>query len=144
VAGSVRHVRIDSPLSVLYVIALAAIANGDPAGNIVVQHLATPTHFEFFCRVVQWLVIVILRLFSFALIYRFGPNLKNRRRQWSIPGPVVVVLAAVAGIGFTTSIPKAEAQVSIDIGVAPECPHGYYDVAPYNWCPVWLSRPGMV
>jgi len=42
------------------------------------------------------------------------------------------VLAAVAGIGFTDSTPKAEAQVSVDTGVAPECPYGYYDAAPHN------------
>jgi membrane protein len=85
-------------LSVLYVIALAAIAYGDPAGNIVRQHLGRPALFGFFWRVVQWLVIVMLLLFSFALIYRFGPNLKDRRWQWSIPGAVVAV---ALWVGFT-------------------------------------------
>jgi membrane protein len=83
-------------LSVLYVIALVAIAYGDPAGNIVRPHLGTPTHFESFWRVVQWPVIVILLLLSFALIYRFGPNLKDRKWQWSIPGAVVAVVLWIA------------------------------------------------
>jgi len=48
----------------------------------------------------------------------------------------VLVLAAVAGIGFTTTTPKAEAQVGIAVGVAPDCPYGYYDVAPYNCAPL--------
>jgi membrane protein len=39
----------------------------------------------------QWSVIVILLLFSFAVLYRFGPNLKDRRWQWSIPGAAVAV-----------------------------------------------------
>jgi membrane protein len=39
----------------------------------------------------QWLVIVILLLFSFASLYRFGPNLKDRRWQWSTPGAVVAI-----------------------------------------------------
>jgi membrane protein len=65
-------------LSVLYAIALVAIAYGG--------------------RVVDWLVIVILLLLSFALIYRFGPNLKDRRWQWSIPGAVVAV---ALWVGFT-------------------------------------------
>jgi membrane protein len=85
-------------LSVLYVIALAAIAYGDPAGNIVGQHLGRPALFGFFWHVVQWLVIVVLLLFSFALIYRFGPNLRNRRWRWSIPGAVVAV---ALWVGFT-------------------------------------------
>jgi membrane protein len=78
-------------LSVLYVIALAAIAYGDSAANVVRQHLGAPAHFEFFWRVAQWLVILLLLLFSFALIYRLGPNLKDRRWQWSIPGAFVAV-----------------------------------------------------
>jgi membrane protein len=64
-------------LSVLYLIALAAIAYG-ASGNLL-------------GRIAAWTVIVILLLFSFALIYRFGPNLKDRRWQWSVPGAVVAV-----------------------------------------------------
>jgi hypothetical protein len=54
-------------------------------------------------------------------------------------GFTFLVLAAVAGIGFTA--PRAEAQVSINIGVAPECPYGYYDVAPYNCAPSGYYGP---
>ena len=52
-----------------------------------------------------------------------------------------IVLAAVAGIGITATAPKAEAQVSLNIGVAPECPYGYYDVAPYNCSPAGYYGP---
>jgi len=52
-----------------------------------------------------------------------------------------VVLAAVAGIGLTVTAPKAEAQVGVAIGVAPECPYGYYDVAPYNCAPTGYYGP---
>jgi hypothetical protein len=52
-----------------------------------------------------------------------------------------MVLAAVAGIGFMAATPKATAQVSIDIGVAPDCPYGYYDVAPYNCAPTGYYGP---
>lgn len=37
--------------------------------------------------------------------------------------------------------PKAEAQVAVDIGVAPDCPYGYYDVAPYNCAPAGYDGP---
>jgi hypothetical protein len=43
-----------------------------------------------------------------------------------------LMLAAVAGIGLALTVPKAEAQVAVEIGVAPECPYGYYDTAPYG------------
>src|SRR6202046_5305107 len=52
-----------------------------------------------------------------------------------------VLLAAVAGIGFAAATPNAGAQVSVDIGVAPDCPYGYYDVAPYNCAPAGYYGP---
>ena len=54
-----------------------------------------------------------------------------------------ILLAAVAGIGITASTPNAQAQVgvSVDIGAAPECPYGYYDVAPYNCAPAGYYGP---
>jgi membrane protein len=78
-------------LSVLGLIALTAIVYGNRAGKIIGQHLGTPAHFEFLWRIVQWTLIVILLLVSFSVLYRFGPNLKDRRWQWSIPGAVVAV-----------------------------------------------------
>ena len=52
-----------------------------------------------------------------------------------------LALAVVAGVCFMASSPAAQAQVSVDIGVAPECPYGYYDVAPYNCAPYGYYGP---
>ena len=78
-------------LSILGVIALGSIVYGNRIGNIAGRHLGAPAHFEFLGPIIQWAVIVILLLVSFAVLYRFGPNLKDRRWQWSIPGAVVAV-----------------------------------------------------
>jgi hypothetical protein len=56
-------------------------------------------------------------------------------------GLTFLMLAAVAGMGFTTTTPKAEAQVSVEVGVAPDCPYGYYDIAPYNCAPTGYYGP---
>jgi hypothetical protein len=56
-------------------------------------------------------------------------------------GSTLIVLAAVAGISFMATTPKAQAQVSVSIGVAPECPYGYYDVAPYSCAPSGYYGP---
>ena len=56
-------------------------------------------------------------------------------------GSTFLALAAVAGIGFIASAPKAEAQVSVNIGVAPDCPYGYYDTAPYGCAPTGYYGP---
>ena len=47
----------------------------------------------------------------------------------------LVLSIAVAGALFAATMPKAEAQISVNIGVAPNCPYGYYDYAPYNCVP---------
>src|SRR5580658_3772145 len=56
-------------------------------------------------------------------------------------GSTFLVVAAVAGIGFMPATPKAEAQVSVAVGVAPECPYGYYDAAPYGCAPSGYYGP---
>jgi hypothetical protein len=56
-------------------------------------------------------------------------------------GFTFVLFAAVAGIGLTTTAPKAEAQVNVEVGVAPDCPYGYYDVAPYACAPAGYYGP---
>jgi|ERR1700733_1224243 hypothetical protein len=52
-----------------------------------------------------------------------------------------LVLAGVAAIVFTASAPKVEAQVAVNIGVAPQCPYGYYDGAPYGCAPYGYYGP---
>ncbi len=52
-----------------------------------------------------------------------------------------LALVAVAGLCFAANTPKAEAQVSVSIGVAPDCPYGYYDVAPYDCAPYGYYGP---
>jgi hypothetical protein len=53
----------------------------------------------------------------------------------------VVALAAVAGLCFAANAPKSQAQISVEIGVAPECPYGYYEAAPYGCAPYGYYGP---
>jgi hypothetical protein len=52
-------------------------------------------------------------------------------------------LATVAGLLLLTSnaTPAARAQVAVSIGVAPVCPYGYYDYAPYTCAPAGYYGP---
>jgi hypothetical protein len=52
-----------------------------------------------------------------------------------------LALAAVAGACFTGTSPDAVAQVSVDIGMEPDCPYGYYDYAPYSCAPSGYYGP---
>jgi hypothetical protein len=52
-----------------------------------------------------------------------------------------LALVVLAGAGFTAAAPVTQAQVSVNIGVAPECPYGYYDVPPYSCAPYGYYGP---
>jgi hypothetical protein len=53
----------------------------------------------------------------------------------------IVLLAAVLGAGVMAIAPKASAQVAVEVGVAPDCPYGYYDVPPYACAPAGYYGP---
>jgi len=41
-----------------------------------------------------------------------------------------LAFAAIIAVFLMLPVPKANAQVAVNIGVAPDCPYGYYDYAP--------------
>jgi hypothetical protein len=53
----------------------------------------------------------------------------------------ILIAAAVAAVCFAPTTSRAAAQVSVDIGVAPDCPYGYYDYAPYACAPYGYYGP---
>ena len=52
-----------------------------------------------------------------------------------------LMVAAAVVIFSTATTPAANAQVSVEIGPAPVCPYGYYDVAPYACAPYGYYGP---
>ena len=52
-----------------------------------------------------------------------------------------LVLAVILGIGLTATNARAEGQVGISVGVAPDCPYGYYDYPPYDCAPYGYYGP---
>ncbi len=46
--------------------------------------------------VAQWAAVTAILLISFTLFYRFGPNLKVKKWQWSTPGAVFGVMLWIA------------------------------------------------
>src|SRR5450631_1980785 len=63
--------------------------------------------------------------------------------------PLLALTAVTLG-WLPAGIPIAEAEVGISIGVAPACPYGYYDIAPYScapsgyYGPEWFSGDGFI
>jgi hypothetical protein len=50
-------------------------------------------------------------------------------------------LASIAVFAAIAAVPATQAQVTISIGAAPNCPYGYYDAAPYNCAPYGYYGP---
>jgi hypothetical protein len=46
-----------------------------------------------------------------------------------------LALAAIGAMCLTVNALKIDAQVSVEIGAAPDCPYGYYDATPYGCAP---------
>lgn len=83
-------------LAIMGLIALAAVPYGSHAWEVIGRHFGIDGHSSFLWRIIRWLMTAILLLFSFALVYRFGPNLKDRQWRWSVPGAVVAVTLWIA------------------------------------------------
>jgi len=45
---------------------------------------------------------------------------------------MLLAVAVVAASFLTAGVAKAKAEISVNIGVEPACPYGYYDYAPYS------------
>jgi hypothetical protein len=54
---------------------------------------------------------------------------------------ILAIAVALVGGAMAVTAPPAQAQVSINIGVAPDCPYGYYDVPPYACAPAGYYGP---
>jgi hypothetical protein len=53
----------------------------------------------------------------------------------------IFALTAVAAACFAVASPNPQAQVAVSVGVAPECPYGYYDAPPYDCAPYGYYGP---
>jgi hypothetical protein len=55
--------------------------------------------------------------------------------------PKLILVTAIAALCVAFSachhgpVQVANAQVAVDVGVAPDCPYGYYDAPPYDCAP---------
>jgi len=47
-------------------------------------------------RALEWLVVLATLMFSFAVVYRFAPNLRDAEWKWSTPGSTCALLLWVA------------------------------------------------
>jgi membrane protein len=71
------------------------------AARVSGHRFHAPEEWPLALKAVECLVLAALLMFSFALIYRFAPNLRNHEWKWSTPGSVCALIlwgAATAGL----------------------------------------------
>ncbi len=78
-------------LVLTFLLALTFALYTTRAGQAMFQNLAGHDAPAFLSASVEWPVLTVLLLVSFALLYRFAPNLDDREWQWSTPGAVLAV-----------------------------------------------------
>jgi len=83
-------------LGIMGLVMLGAMLYGSGAWIMLDREFGIDTQSRFLWRFLPWVAAAILLFFSLALLYRFGPNLKDRQWQWSIPGAVIAVTVWVA------------------------------------------------
>jgi membrane protein len=97
-------------LSVAGIIGLTALFYG----RVALHHSAATPRQHTFSHIALWAELTLLLLVSFAVLYRFGPNLKDRRWQWSIPGSLVAVSL---WLGFTLLLRLYQKHASASVRI---------------------------
>ncbi len=95
-------------LSALGLMALAAIRF---ITAILARHLRQAAGLADVRHSMQWAVILPVLFLSFAMLYRFGPNLKYRRWQWSLPGALIATASWIVLV-LLLSVYKGHSHVS--------------------------------
>ncbi len=78
-------------LAILGLLSLTLIFYGHNIAHGIPGATAIPHRTLLWLMVVRWPMIVLLLVISFAILYRFAPNLSNRKWRWSTPGAVVAL-----------------------------------------------------
>lgn len=47
-------------------------------------------------QLLEWAIVIVTLSFWFAILYRFGPSLKDRQWQWSTPGALCALIVWIA------------------------------------------------
>ncbi len=83
---------LTATLALMFAIALVVAAYGARAAQVMVGQAGADAPLQFLLRFIEWPVLIVLLLASFALFYRFGPNLYDREWKWSTPGAVLALV----------------------------------------------------
>lgn len=91
---------LTASIAIMFVAALGALAYGTRLAQAISQKAGAHIAPVLILRSIEWAVLVFLLLASFALFYRFGPNLYDREWQWSTPGALLALVLWLIASGL--------------------------------------------
>jgi membrane protein len=83
---------LTTSIALMFLIALCALLYASCAAQALLKGTHVTMLLPLAMRSTEWIVLAFLLLMSFALFYRFGPNLYRREWRWSTPGAVLALL----------------------------------------------------
>jgi membrane protein len=96
-----RAIALTIAISILVIAALFIVLYGGNIAEFVGARLGLADVTVLAWKVAQWAVALVFVIFSFALIYYYGPDLKEQHWYWITPGSLVgVVLWLAVSFGF--------------------------------------------
>lgn len=88
-------------LAALIIVALTVVLYGGKLGEVLANQVGLRSEFVLAWRILQWPVAFAAMLFSYSMVYYFGPNLEVRKWYWVTPGAAVgVSIWLLASLGF--------------------------------------------
>lgn len=88
-------------LAALIIMALVLVLYGGKLGEALASHAGLGSAFELTWKILQWPVAFAAMLFSYSIVYYFGPNLEERKWYWVTPGAAVgVSVWLLSSLGF--------------------------------------------
>ncbi len=96
-------IKLTIILSVLIIAALILLLYGGKIADWLAMHFGFSLAFSLIWRVVQWPLVLVFMLLSFAMIYYEAPDIRYQKWQWLTPGSVIgVIIWLLVSFGFKT------------------------------------------
>jgi membrane protein len=96
-------IKLTIILSVLIIAALILLLYGGKIADWLAMHFGFSLAFSLIWKVVQWPLVLVFMLLSFAMIYYEAPDIRDQKWQWLTPGSVIgVIIWLLVSFGFKT------------------------------------------
>jgi membrane protein len=88
-------------MSICIIVGLALALFGGSIAEWTGAHLGLGPAFVIAWKIIQWPIVIFAILLSFALLYYFGPSIRDQHWEWVTPGSVIgLVLWLAASLAF--------------------------------------------